>query len=374
MAKRGNSEGSIYKRKDGRWAGALTLTSGRRRHLYGKTRVEVARRLTAALRERELGLPVPSERLTVAQFLVQWLGMAQPTIRPRTAKRYGEFVRLHITPTLGRTRLSRLGPRHVQELYTRKLQEGLSAASVRQLHAVLHRALEQAVRWGLVGRNAAHLVDPPRVVRQEMRALTAEESWQLLNAARGDRLAPLYFIAMSTGMRQGELLALRWQNIDLARGSAQIRATLQRTSEGFVFAETKTARSRRQVFLSPLAVNTLKAHRLRQIEERLSAGPLWDARDLVFCNTLGRPIEAGNLLRRNFWPLLERAGLPRLRFHDLRHTAATLLLAEGANVKIVQELLGHSSIAVTLDVYAHAIPALQREAVDSLDRVLAGVS
>jgi integrase len=203
-----------------------------------------------------------------------------------------------------------------------------------------------------------------------MATLSPEQARALLETAEGDRLEALYVLALSTGMRQGELLGLRWRNVDLDGGSLQVRATLQRTRDGFTFSEPKTARSCRQVTLTKQAVEALRGHRSRQVEERLQMGGAWEDNGLVFANEVGRPIEAGNLIRRSFHPLLERAGLPKGRFHDLRHTAATLALGKGVHPKIVAEMLGHSQIAVTLDLYSHVTPTMQRQAADALEAVL----
>jgi integrase len=372
MRKRANGEGSVYRRKDGRWAASVSLDHGRRKAFYGKTRQEVGRKLGAALKARQDGLPVVGERQTVAKFLESWLESTRPTVRPRTFTRYEEYVRLHVIPELGSLTLARLSPQYLQRLYANRLEAGLSPTSVAHLHAVLHRALEQAARWGLTPRNVAKLVTPPRPSRREMATLSPEQARALLQTAEGDRLEALYVLALSTGMRQGELLALRWRDVELEGGSLQVRATLQRTHDGFQFAEPKTARSRRQVALTRAAADSLRRHRSRQLEERLQMGAAWEDNDLVFANEVGRPIEAGNLIRRSFHPLLQRAALPQVRFHDLRHTAATLALGKGVHPKMVAEMLGHSQIAVTLDLYSHVTPTMQRQAADALEAVLSG--
>ena len=189
-------------------------------------------------------------------------------------------------------------------------------------------------------------------------------------AAQDDRLEALYVLALTTGLRQGELLALRWNGVDLDEGSVQVRGSLQRTQDGLIILEPKTAGSRRKVSLTKTAVQALRFHRTRQSKERLALGPEWDDRDLVFANAVGRPIEVGNLIRRSFVPLLERANLPRIRFHDLRHTAATLLLGQGVHAKIVADMLGHTRISTTLDLYSHVTPTMQREATEALEAVL----
>jgi integrase len=233
------------------------------------------------------------------------------------------------------------------------------------------RALGDALRWQLVVRNICDAVDPPRVPKKEMQALTGEQAQQFLEAASGDPLEALYVVALTTGMRQGELLGLKWMDLDLALGTVQVRRTISRLAKkGFTVSEPKTAKSRRKIHLTHLAIEALKRHRLRQNEAKLAAGPAWDEQGWVFCNTVGRPIEVGNMIRRSFRRILTKAELPIIRFHDLRHSAASLLLSLGVHAKIVQELLGHSQIGLTLDTYSHVLPSLQEEAVSRLNTLL----
>ena len=335
--------------------------------LYGKTRQEVAKKLTAALRDREAGLPVLPERQTVGEFLTRWLEAAQLTIRRSTFVRYEEYIRLHTVPIIGNIRLPRLTPQHLQDLYAKKLAEGLSPTSVRHLHTVLHRALKQALRWDLVVRNVSEAIDPPRRAKSGHQALTPEEVKRLLDAAREDRLEALYVLAVTTGIRRGELLGLHWRDVSLDQGTLQVRYTLQ---QGGHLGEPKTAKARRQIDLTPLGVEALRRHRIHQLKDRYEAGALWAETDLVFTNALGKYVDPDNLRHRSFGPLLRRAGLPSIRFHDLRHTAATLLLGLDTRPKVVQELLGHSQIAVTMDIYSHVLPTMQREAMNDLDKLL----
>ena len=368
--KRANGEGSIYERADGRWEGAVSIGSGRRRRFYGRTHTEVRRKLAEVQRALQDGLPLTPERQTVGQYLEAWLDAARPTVRPQTHKRYEEYVRLHAVPALGRVALAKLTPLHLQRLYKERLESGLSPTTVRHLHAVLHRALGQAARWGYVARNIADLVNPPRATRTEMRALSPEQSRAFMRAASEERFEALYVLALTTGMRQGELLALKWPNVDLDAGMIQVKATLHRTRTGFEFLEPKTARSRRQVALTRTAIAALGRHRAVQLEERLRC-PYWQDAELVFASVVGTPVDAGNLVKRSFDPLLQKAGLPRIRFHDLRHSAATLL-GQGVHPKIVSEMLGHSNVATTLDLYSHVTPTMQQAAVEALDTVLSG--
>ena len=362
MARRGAGEGSIVKRADGRWMAQVDLgwAGGKRQRkfLYGKTRQEVARKLAAAVKAHQDGMPMSNERITVEAFLKDWLTSTRATVRPKTWQTYECYIRLHALPTLGRLPLAKLEPRHLQRLYADKLEEGLSPTSVHHLHAIIHRALGRAARWGVVPRNVAGLVDAPPMAHHEMRTLSPEEARRFLDAAAGDRLEALYVLALTTGMRQGELFRLRWQDVDLEGRTLSVRG------------ETKTAKSRRQVQLSDTAVAALRRHAGGQGDECRLAGSEWQETGLVFTNTVGRALLTANLTQRSFRPLLERAGLPVIRFHDLRHTAATLLLGKGVHPKVVSELLGHSQVGVTLDLYSHVTPTMHQEAARTFDDLL----
>ncbi len=372
MAKRANGEGSIHKRADGRWAASISIGRGKRQHFLSKSRPEVERKLTAAKKERDDGLPTITERQTVGQYMASWLKAARPSIRERTWVRYEQYVRLHVVPTMGKVQLTKLTPQHLQRLYAERLEAGLSPSTVHHLHATLHKALKQAVRWNLLPRNVADLVDPPRIPRFEMTTLLPEQARVLLDAAAGDRLEALYVLALTTGMREGELLALKWRDIDFDSNAVEIRGSLQRVPSGFIIAEPKTARSRRRVNLTNAGLVALRQHRARQGEERLRLGAAWQKSEMVFTDEAGKPIDATKFLRNSFAPLLKRAGLPPMRFHDLRHTAATLLLGRGIHPKIVSEMLGHSQIGITLDLYSHVTPTMQREATEAMDTIVGG--
>lgn len=370
--RRANNEGSIYKRKDRRWAATISLGPGRRKSYYGRTREEVAHKLTAALKAREEGLPLAPERQTLAAFLAQWLEAVKPTLRPESFRRYEDLCRIHIIPELGSIRLARLTPQQVQAAYSRRLEAGLSGTSVQLLHGVIHKALDQAMRWGLVPRNVADLVTAPRRSTPEMRTLSPEEAGALLEAAGGHRLEALYVLAVTCGLRLGELQALRWRDVDLDGARLRVTATYQGMADGkLLLAEPKTARSRREVHLSALAVAALRRHHLAQLQERVRAANLWEDHDLVFTSERGRPLDGNNFRQRAFARLLEKAGLPKIRFHDLRHTAATLLMSQGVPIKVASEMLGHADISTTLRIYSHVLPGMQEQAAEAMDRVFA---
>ncbi|MHB8376677.1 MAG: tyrosine-type recombinase/integrase [Dehalococcoidia bacterium] len=372
LGKRANGEGSIHQRKDGRWCASLSIGRGKRKHFLARTRAEVARRLAGATDAREKGAVIPTTRQNVRQFFTSWLDATKPTVRPRTFVRYEELVRLHVLPATGSMPLTRLTPQHLHRLYQEKLESGLSPTTVNHIHAVVHKALSLAVRWSLTTRNVADFVDPPRTRHFEINTLSPDQAQTFLAAIAGTRLEALYVLALTTGMRQGELLGLRWRDVDLEHATVQVRGTMQPTPAGLRIAEPKTHGSRRHVLLAARAVDALRRHRVAQAEERLRLGAAWEDNELVFANQVGRPIAAQNLLRRSFEPLLKRAGLPRMRFHDLRHSAATLLLGEGIHPKIVSEMLGHTRISTTLDLYSHVTPTMQRQAADAFDAILKG--
>lgn len=289
--------------------------------------------------------------------------------RPRTWALYEQVGRSHLLPVLGQVPIARVGPAHIRVLHEGMLAAGLSPSTARHAHMVTHRCLADAVRWGVIARNPAALVRPPRMAAHEMQTLSSDQAQALCEAAIGERFESLYVLAVTAGLRQGELLALRWKDVDLTRSRLSVTGSLQSGVGPPVIAEPKTTRSRRQVALSVQAVEGLRRHRQAQLAERLAAGPLWRDCGLGFPNTLGGPMERRNLLRREFVPLLQRAGLPLIRFHDLRHTAATLLLAQGVHPKVASEMLGHSSVGITLDRYSHVTPDMQQEAARAMSEL-----
>lgn len=373
--RRGHGEGSIYKRKDGRFCAQVTVgrdATGKpkRRYIYGKTAKEVQEKKTRLLADQLNGLPVDASKQSVGEFLHAWLEDAvKGTVAPRTYARYESLVRVHIIPAIGGIRLSKLTAQHLQRFYHQK-QEAGEHDKARKCHVALHRALGQAVRWGLIPRNIADLVDAPRVARKEMKVLTPEEVRRFLDAAQGDRFYALYVVAITCGLRLGELLGLRWEDINFDEGTLQVRRQLQWLKGGPQFTEPKTKHSRRTVFLPRLAVAALKEHRKKQREERLRLGEVWQDNGLVFCTEIGTPINPPNLQRRSFRPILKRAGVPIIRFHDLRHTCATMLLLEGTNPRVVQEQLGHSNIATTLGLYSHVLPSMKKQVADTMENIL----
>lgn len=399
MAKRHRGEGTIRLREDGRWEARVRLDNGSRRSYFGKTAAAVAKELLNARKARDEGLPMPGATLTVEAYFTDWLVSVKPKLRPLTWRRYEQYTRLHLVPELGRVKLTALRPEHLERLYAAKMEAGSSALTVRHLHAVLSVALRRAVRLGLVARNVASIAQPPRVPHRDVQTLTLAQVKALLRAAQGDRFEALYRLAVETGMRQGELLGLRWAYIHLDEGFLEVAGALQRTAAGFAIAAPKTTKSRRQVPLTPEAVTALRRHRARQAEERFKLRDEWASEwDLVFCSEVGTPVEHGNLLRRSYWPILLKIKLadvvvtkeerirkrkggakeevevktirPRVTFHALRHTAATLLLEQGQHPVLVGALLGHARTSTTVDVYSHALPHAVAETANVMQGLL----
>ncbi|MCH7617331.1 MAG: site-specific integrase [Chloroflexi bacterium] len=374
--KRGNAEGSVYKRRDNRWAATIHLGyengKRKRRTFYSNTRQGAVKKLAAAQRAVDGGLPLPSDTATVSTFLRHWLNeSARPSVRPRTFQSYQMIVELHLVPALGRARLTRLAPDALETYMNGKLEDGLKPLTIRNHLAVLRRALNQALRWGLVQRNVASLVTPPRDRKQEVQPLSPDEARALLDAVKGDRLEALFGVALGLGLRQGEVLALAWDDVDLEDGTLSVRHTLQRYDGAYHLDEPKTSRSRRTIALPRPLIEALRAHKTQQVEERLRAGQAWDGNQwhLIFTTMVGKPL-SGAVVTHRFQEILAAAGLPRQKFHDLRHAAASFMLVQGVAMRVVMEVLGHSSIAVTANTYSHVMPALQRDATDSVGKLL----
>ena len=309
-------------------------------------------------------------RKTVGEFLEQWLSdVARHSLRPRTYEGYTIIVRRHLEPELGGTPLAELSPRDLQAFLARKSTSGASPRTVQYVHAVLRRALRDAERWGLVSRNVATLVTPPRVPHPTIEPFPLDEVSRLLMAIRGDRLEALYVTSLGIGLRLGEALGLLWEAVDLDAGSLVVRNGLQRIEGRLALVEPKSARSRRTIVLPESVRRALADHHAQQTAEREATGRRWQDTGLVFTTTRGTAIDPRNVTRM-FHRHLQQANLPHRRFHDLRHTCATFLLSKGVHPRIVMDILGHSSIAVTMDIYSHVMPGPQQEAAASMEALL----
>jgi integrase len=389
--KRGNNEGSISKRKDGLWQ--VSMTMGRhpitgklkRVFLYATTRKEAAEKLANALHDYTKGSFVAPHKRTLGDWLDTWLWeYKRPRLRPITFDSYEMLIRRHLKPALGYLLLRDLRPEHLQQFYNDKMKAGHSPRTVRYCHTILHGALAQAERHQLVVRNVSKLTELPPDARKEMQTLSRDQIVAtLLPAVAKDRLFSAILLVIGTGLRRGELLALRWQDIELTEGLLHVRQTLVRVRNHeaeagsrkttLVFQQPKTAQSRRTLPLPEGCLMALKHHKAQQAQERLTLGEAYQDQGLVFCQADGKPIDPRNFAR-SFAKMLRQAGLPRIRVHDTWHTFATLMLELGESPKTVQTMLGHSRVAITLDIYSHVSLDLEKRAAAKLNTVLMGVN
>jgi integrase len=388
--RRGRSEGSVYKRSDGRWAGSVSLgwQDGKRlrKTFYGENQRAVLDLIAAARARLQAGLPIdapepapaPASAQTTAQFLEWWLAnvVRISDVKPRTREGYAIIIRRHVAPKIGAVPIADLTGQHIADLLTAKEAEGLASLTRRHIRTVLKYALTWAVDEGLMkGNPVGKRTPPPRLVQRPAVFLTVEQAQRLIEVAQDDRLGALHIAALFTGMRKGELLALRWTDLNLDARTLEVTRTMQRVSRGaggtgLTFDTPKTESSRRAIHLADEVVTALRAHRAQQARERLAAGALWnDHGGLVFTTLSGSPVDPSHL--HTAWKaLLKTAGLPDMHFHDLRHSAASLALHHGATMVDVKNLLGHSSIKITVDAYTHAYPAAGRALADKMSAAL----
>lgn len=369
--------GQIIKKSDNRYLIRIYQgrdANGRRRYFSRQikgTRRDAQKLLTATLRDMDTGTFIEPTKLSLKEYLERWLkDAARPRVSRRTANGYAGIVERYISPSLGSQRLDKLHPLEIQKAYGDMLSRGLSARVVRHTHAVLHNALKQAVKWGILSRNPSDLVELPKVPHVERRVLSVEEAVRFIEAADMMPHGLIFVFALLSGMRPEEYLGLQWADVDLERRTAQVKRALIWHKKSWSFEEPKTARSRRTVSLPRPLVEKLKAHRRAQAEQRLKLGSSWGALDLVFCSETGSPLQIPNITYRYFRPILEKAELPRIRLYDLRHSCATLLLMADEHPKVVSERLGHSTIVLTLDTYSHVLPTMQQQATERLERLL----
>jgi integrase len=382
MKRSSNGESTIYEDKNGRWHGEvwMGLKEGGapdRRHVSGHTRAIVAKKVRELQAKRDAGQTARAGKVpTVGEWLDYWLThIAARRLRPLTLQSYQTTVRLHIKPAIGHHRLDRLQPEHLETFYLAMEGKGLSASSALRAHRIVSRALKVAMQRGKVARNVAALVDAPTVKRPVTpQPLDLEECRRVLAAARKGRNAARWTVALALGLRQSEALGLMWSDIDFKRGTLAVRRGLHRVNgQGLRFEEPKTDRSRRTIVVPKQLLADLMEHKAEQDIERIESFDYWTEHGLVFPNELGGPMDDRNDYRA--WvKLLRVAKVRRIRLHDGRHTAATLLLAEGVHPRVVMELLGHSTMRTTTDTYSHVLPALAQQAADTLDAALWGGS
>jgi integrase len=365
--RRGKGDGNISQRKDGRWSAYISLPGRGRKYVYGKTRQEAVSELRRLQRSLSAGRLVPSSSLRLGAFLESWLVAVEPNLRAQSLRRYQQVVGDHVIPALGARVLTRLEPEEIQRLYAAKIRDGLSPATVRMIHFVLHRALRDAVRWGRCSYNSADQVDPPRLPRKEADVLGLREVRAVLEKAAGHPFEMLFRLAILTGMRRGELLALRWRDVELDPGLIHVRGTLQPSPLGHppLIAEPKSASSRRTLAIDADLVVRLSSHREAwpSLWDGNGAAPVPD--DFVFVSSAGRPVSPSSLML-SWSRLLRRSGIPHVPFHATRHTAATLMLGAGVSPRVASERLGHATVTMTLDRYSHVSDSLRRGAAEAV--------
>jgi integrase len=363
---KGNGDGSVFERKDrpGVYYAQVSFEGKRKTSVAQKTRKKANDWVREMLAAKGRGETVTGKSQTLAAYLQEWLKSAKPNLRPATHRGYEQLIRIHLIPKLGHHKLERLTPSAIQSLQNQMRDAGKAPRTIRYARAVLRKALKQAVNWGVLARNPVTLVEGPRVERFKIQPLDLEQSRQLLDAVRGDRHEALYTVALSLGLRQGEALGLQWQNIDLERGLLRVENQLQRVDHKLVLVPCKSDRSRRELALPAFTLAVLRGHRERQTR-LLGAVP--GPGSYVFTSAAGTPMDARNVVR-HFKAILDLAGLPAsIRFHDLRHSAATLLIAQGVHPRTIMEILGHSQIATTMNTYGHVLPATMQDAAERMD-------
>lgn len=381
MSKRANGEGTIYQRKDGRWAGEVSYISQngeeRRKFFYGKSQQEILDKIKKFNAEVEGNRVIEPQKLKVGEWLLEWLELyKKPHIRPKTYEQYEAIIRVHINPQIGKQKLQQLQSRHIQRIYHALANQKLSPRTIYLVHLVLRMALDQAVKERIIHENPVRATIPPKVKKKTAEVLSIEEQDAFLKALKGERLAPIFLFLITTGVRRGEALGLKWSDIVIdmdGNMTAHIRRSVVRAKdpEGefntkLFIEDTKTEKSKREIPLLEFTAKVLKAHKVQQNKEKLKAGSEWEDSGFVFSTRFGGVIEP-SVLYREFRRILKKAGLEGVKIHTLRHTFATRLLELGTHPKVVQELLGHEDISTTLNIYSHVSPEIKRRAAEKLD-------
>jgi integrase len=384
IAKRGNGEGYIKERGDKRWEARISLgidfntKKPIRKSFYGKTRKEVQQKMEEAKAQISTGTFITNNKLTLGEWMDNWLNIyPKHNVRIGTWESYETYIRVHIKPTLGNIPLKDLRPMHLQRLYNEKLISGrvktggkLSPKTVGYIHVVIHMALEQAVRENLVNNNVARLVKKPKQTKHEIYPLTVEQMKAFLDATKSHRFYVPFLLECHSGLRRGELLGIRWQDINFETKAISVNQSLIRTRQkGLVMSDPKTEKSKRTIPIADEVIEALKGHKAIQNQHKLLAGRGYNNADLVFCSNIGNPIDPRNFTEQ-FERAIKQANLPRVRFHDMRHSHATMLLLHNVQPKIVQDRLGHSTISMTMDTYSHILPGMQEEATEKVRQAL----
>jgi integrase len=369
---RGRNEGSISKRANGKWRAQISL-NGKRLSYGAKSKEECQVWLRKILDNLDRGLDYEGGKVTLKEYLALWLEASKSSLRPKTVFQYEQIIRLHIDPYLGKVSLKELRQMRIELFYGELRKDGVGVRTIRLTHSVLHRALEKALGYGLILRNPAHGAALPRYEHSEMQVLEESQVSQFLVAAHDSQYEALYHLAVVTGMRQGELFGLKWTDLQWQSGTLYVRRQVQNVpGQSWSFGEPKTRAGRRTIRLGEGSLQVLRQHRERQLLQKAVMGQRWKEFDLIFPSSVGTPLNPSGL-RLDYNRVLDAAGLPRIRFHDLRHTAASLMLNHGIPVIVVSKILGHSKPSVTLDIYGHLYQEMQSEAAQIMDRLVTPV-
>ena len=371
--RRGNHEGGLYRRKDGLWCAQISL-NGRRLTKYSRSPTECREWIKETLTRVDAGLTYDASRITLDQFMRSWLESKTLSIRPMTANGYRGTAERDILPFLGKMRLQQIQPIHLKQLYACLKKEGKGPRMIQLAHVVLHAAFHQAVQEGILGRNPADAVPRPKVERTEFQILTEEQVHKFVIAASGSGYETLFYLALATGMRKGELLGLKWSDLDSGKGILFVQRQLQQLpGQGFSLVPTKTKAGRRQIKLGQETLKRLETHRVQQELTKVSVGGRWQENGLIFTNTIGTYLDQTKV-SRELKKVLKAAGLPLIRFHDLRHTSISFLLEMGMPVNAVQQRSGHSKPSVTTDIYGHPMARSQDEAAKRIEEAITPIA
>lgn len=372
--RRGNGEGSVYQRQDGRYTGYIRTEKGQKKYFYGSTRKEVQDKVRAALNEKEQGILATGPNMLLRDYFPEWLETVckPPSRAPRTYVAYRSVISKHLIPEIGHLKIRSLTTRHIQELYAKKLREGVKPTTLEQMQKVLSGSLGSALRWEMVSKNVASKVSIPKHEQREIIPLTEEEARVLLEAAQGHRLEGMILLGVTLGLRRGEITALKWKDVDFEAHTLSVKHTVSHVPfMSYVEKDPKTRASKRKIYLPDVVIQTLQQHYEAQKAEAENGGlsfSEWNPKGLVFLSKRRSYMHKDQTLTE-FYAILSQAGLPKMHFHDLRHSAATILLVKGVHPKMVQELLGHSSIVMTMNIYAHVMPAMRKEVAGIMDTI-----
>ncbi len=362
MARRIKGEGSIQQLSNGKWRCRITASGGKQISHTATTYKEAVSWVRNTAGQVNRGLTYDSAKVILSDYLSRWLSGVKSSIRPLTYASYRLVVQKYLIPAFGNLPVKDLKADHIRHVYDGWLQEEIGAATIQKVHQVFRRALKSAKETGLVYQNVTDLVKAPKAARREMLYWSEIEANRFLTAARNHRLYALFYLAIVTGARQMELLALQWPDLDWSRGTLKIGRQLVRSSryqvrEGYRYADIKTRAGNRTIKLGAATLEVLREHMRRQDLDRKFAGGRWQhIDDLIFTSTIGTPLNRKNLVDRNFIPLMESAGVKKIRFHDLRHTAVAIMLSNGKSIFTVSKYIGHARPSITSDIYGHLIP------------------